>query len=381
MKITVGMTIDRMNCINCVNVESLLSQTLNSEEFEVILVNYKNDYAANYYFNKLKLRYNNLKQILVSTTYKDNMKNEVLKNIESDYVLFIEENYCIKPNALEELLTLAEESKADIVVNQELLRHTQNHYQAKVIEDELLVNKEKILLYKTEIIKSNEFLFSKYQISQEANKKFYIDYLSNSYGVAKYNNSMLFEVTEVQGNITIDNKTEYLAMQGQMLTSLSTGVAMTVENKIQSISQHYLTILHGNVNSLLISDKEIDRVDKQIWLREFSLFTNRYLLDACMSYIPRTDLNLVRAIKDNDLDGIETHLENLKIKKKLIPNLKETNNNIISKQSKLGKSKEYDILENSFNSTEEKLKIIDARIATILSKKESNETNNNKNIN
>lgn len=380
MKITVGITIDRMNNINSANVESLLSQTLNSEEFEVILVNYKNDYAANYYFNKLKLRYNNLKQILVSATYKDNMKNEVLKNIESDYVLLIEGNYCIKPNALAELLSLAEDSKADMVVNQELSRNTKNHHQAKVIEDELLLNKERIELYKTEIIKSNEFLFSKYQITQEANKKFYIDYLANSYGVAKYNNSLLFEVTEEQENTTIDSKTEYLVMQEQMLTSLSTGVAMTVENKIQSISQHYLTILHGSVNKILISDKQIDRIDKQMWLREFSSFTNRYLLDACLSYIPRNDLNLVRAIKENDLDGIETHLENLELKRKLVPNLKKTNNNMILKQSKLEKSDEYENLEKSFNSTEEKLKIIDARIAKLLPKKELNETNNNKNI-
>lgn len=370
MKITIGITIEMVNHVNSINIESVLSQTLNSNDFKIIMVNYKNDYAANYYYNKLKLRYNNLEQIKVANSYKGNMKNEVLKALDTEYVAFIEEDMRLKPDALSELLNLIENNDADMIINHETCKSKKNRSIAKVIEDELLADVACLTMYKSKIIIDNGFEFIQNKDKNGAMKAFYAKYLANSHGVVKYNKSCLFDLIKEENKQEIKNKDEYFSLQEEIMSSLSTGVAMTIENKIQAISQQYLAILHSNTIKKMMFDKGNDQVDTKIWLRRLSEFTNRYLLDACMVYIPRQDLNLVRAIRNCDLEGVEIHLENIAVKKELIPKTKHIKEVTQEQDDKLFILEDYDTAKRASAMTNKKLEIIETRINKLLEKGE-----------
>lgn len=369
MKITIGITVEMVNHVNSINIESVLSQTLNSSDFKVIMINYREDYAANYYYHKLKLQYNNLEQTKVAKNYKGNMKNEVLKDLDTEYVIFIENNMVLKPNALSELLTLAESNAAALVVNHDESKSKKNREQAKVIEDELLTDNESLTMYDTQIITDNELVFIASNNKKSSKKAFYAKYLANSYGVAKYNKSCLFDIVE-EGKEEKENEDDFFVLQEEIMISLSTGVAMTVENKIQSISQHYLTILHSEKNKSIVMNKNLDLVDKKIWLRKLSEFTNRYLLDACMAYVPRQDLNLVRAIKNCDLEGVEIHLENVEVKNEIISDIKHLKEIIQEKEVKLSKVENFNEAERAVEMINKKLEIVETRIQKIMEKGE-----------
>ncbi|MBD1221406.1 glycosyltransferase [Virgibacillus halodenitrificans] len=314
MKITVAIPIYNAARHLNVTLDSLINQTMDSREFEVICVN---DVSTDNSIDVVKTymeKVNNIKLINRKENSGGPMlpRNDAINEAKGEYILFLDNDDFIGEEALEKFYTSAKECKSDVIfgkyvgangrgVPQSMFKYG-NLKNADILKHNLVFSLAPHKMFKVDFIKQNNFYFDKKAVVGE-DQLFVMQCLVKANVITVLSDYEYYYVVK-RGDENLSLKyfpanNFFYSFNHIMETIEESGLSSLYKLKLKAAFLNrflHASRLRGHIFSNLLTYEQ-----KKDWLNETKKFIDNHVTDELIGLLPSRFHYFLLIARENDL--------------------------------------------------------------------------------
>lgn len=327
MKISIAIPIYNAARHLNVTLDSLIKQTMPSEDFEVICVNDRSTDTSKEVIEEYKKSMDNLVLIDREKNSGGPMipRNNAIEAARGEYIMFLDNDDFLGEETLERLYTAAKENNSDVIYGKyvgvngrhvpESMFKKGNRLNADMIEDNLLYSLAPHKMFKLSFVRENGFEFHPKAVVGEDQLFVMQCYINAKVITVMSDYDYYFVVSRGNENLSL----KYFPAE-EFFFSFNRIMEFIEASKLNKLYKRSVKIaflnrfLHASrlrghlLSGLLTREQKID------WLNETKRFIDNHVEDEIISSLASRFQYLVRVAKENDIDkllSVHSQIENI----------------------------------------------------------------------
>ena len=317
MKVTIAIPIYNAARHLNVTLDSLMNQTMDKADFEIICVNDRSTDRSKEVINEYKKKMSNL--ILIDREENSGgpmiPRNDAIEAAKGEYILFLDNDDFIGEEALERLYNAAIENNSDVIfgkyvgVNGRVVPQSMfkkgNRYNADIIEDNLVYSLAPHKMFNVNFIKDNGFRFHPKAVVGEDQLFVMQCYITAKVITVLSDYDYYFVVARGNENLSLKYfpANEFFFSFNRIMEFLEASSLNTMykrELKIAFLNRFFhASRLKGHLLSGLLNKEQ-----KKDWLNETKIFIDNHIEDTIIPSLHARFQYIINTAKENNVDKL-----------------------------------------------------------------------------
>lgn len=298
----------------CLN--SIVEQSLNKDEYEVIVVDDASTDRTQSILEYFKMRYPSLIQTIYRSENSGGAsvpRNEAIAMAQGEYIFFVDSDDYLGAEALERMYAYGHANNSDIVIGKyvgvkgrkvpEAIFAKGNLEKAEILDDSLFYALSALKMFRLEKVRALQLSFDADAIVAE-DQAFTVAMYCNTEQISILADYDCYFVTKHEDGHLSENELNtdlYFRLMGDILHSIYQGSVGDTEYKHKLAGKFVTRMFRHGQSKDFFKDKHMTVGQKKEWLLAFSRFINESMPEEADQYVTATFSERLYYIRENDL--------------------------------------------------------------------------------
>ncbi|GGH76600.1 glycosyltransferase involved in cell wall biosynthesis [Pullulanibacillus pueri] len=317
MKITIAVPVYNREATLKSCLDSLINQTMNSEEYEIICVDDCSNDKSLEILNEYKEKYNNLRIIVRENNSggASEPRNDAIKEANGEYIFFVDSDDYIGEESLERMYKFASGNNTDVLVIKtrgvngrgaaKSMFKNGNIEQAEIIENRLCYTLGPVKMFKRSFLEKNDIFFPT-DIKVKEDQIFMMQAYTLASVISILADYDYYYAVKHDGNhlgpiiMPLDIELKRIA---RVIDVIEEGIQnINYRNKVKA--EYFNRILTSDWTSFFYERKGWSYEQKKSWMNLFSDYLNNSIDRKVDEYILNQYKYKIKCFRENDLDKL-----------------------------------------------------------------------------